>query len=111
MPAEAPLQRPVGQLTINAQGLGVSVLSVVSTTHQPELVYLWHGARWLSAPHNPANCTTLCQPATGQCAQSAQYVKGHDFDYWIPLQFEESGNVKQFESFVDHFELNLLRQS
>eukprot|EP00656_Telonema_subtile_P030745 TRINITY_DN3372_c0_g1_i1.p1 TRINITY_DN3372_c0_g1~~TRINITY_DN3372_c0_g1_i1.p1 ORF type:complete len:399 (-),score=60.25 TRINITY_DN3372_c0_g1_i1:166-1362(-) len=109
MPASEISERPLGQLTINAQGLGLSVLPVLSSTNEtdPTLVYIWHGARWLSAPNNPANCTLLCAPNSGQCAQPDGYIKGHDFDYWIPLEFDELGAIKQFDSFVDQFELNL----
>ena len=61
----------------------------------------------VSGPHNPPNCTTLCQSATGVCAQSPQYRAGADFDYWIPLEFDAAGNVMQFKDFVDEFQLSL----
>eukprot|EP00041_Stephanoeca_diplocostata_P017117 m.340699 g.340699 ORF g.340699 m.340699 type:complete len:405 (-) comp20598_c0_seq4:204-1418(-) len=106
MPAEGPLakERPTGQLTINAQGIGLSVLPLASGDN----VYLWHGSRWLSAPEHPPQCPSLCQPAVGPCTQPAGYIKGHDYDYWIPLQFDEvTGMVQQFDEFVDSFVLEL----
>ena len=32
---------------------------------------------------------------------------GADFDYWIPLDFDEHGTVQQFADFVDEFQLDL----
>ena len=101
MAPEAPLakQRPVGQLTIAAQGIGLSVLGDT---------YLWSGSRWLSAADNPPGCNTLCRAPTGACAPPAGYVKGHDFEYWIPLAFDDAtGDVRPFAPFVDAFELEL----
>lgn len=100
-------ERPLGHLTVSAQGLGLSIIPVRSSTTRSEPRFIWHGARWLSGPSNPSNCTTLCAPATGQCAQSPKYIKGHDFDYWVPLEFDSSGVIQQFTSFVDQFELEL----
>ena len=85
-------------VNIHAQGLGLAVIG--------EQV-LWHGERWLSAPDNPRNCTSLCNPPTGVCAESAGYDKGADFTYWVPLEFGEGGEVGQFAGFVDSFELTL----
>ena len=105
MPPEPPLgaQRPVGQLTVAAQGIGLSVL--------PGDTYLWSGSRWLSGPGNPPKCNTLCAPPTGACAQAGTgYVKGHDFEYWVPLAFDDAtGAVRPFAPFVDSFELELPR--
>jgi hypothetical protein len=95
--------RPTGHLTVDAQGLTLSVLP--TRTGQ---AYLWGGNRWLSGPHNPPRCTSLCQPAEGECAQPADYIKGHDFDYWIPLAFGAGGEVLPFAPFVDEFELDLV---
>ena len=95
--------RPTGHLTISAQGIAISTLRGADG----ENIYLWNGMRWLSGPHNPPNCTTLCQAATGVCAQSPQYRAGADFDYWIPLEFDADGNVMQFKDFVDDFQLSL----
>lgn len=88
-----------------AQGLA---LSVISTPVGQDDLYLWHGQRWLSGPNNPPECQTLCQAATGSCAQSPGYVKGHDFDYWIPLQFDAEGHVRPFAPFVDSFQVDVL---
>ena len=85
-------------INVHAQGLGLSVIG--------EQV-LWHGERWLSAPDNPSNCTSLCNPPTGVCAEAAGYDKGADFTYWVPLEFGEGGEVGQFAGFVDSFELTL----
>lgn len=70
--------RPTGQLTINAQGLALSILP---TGVPGESTVLWHGQRWLSGPNNPPKCSTLCAKATGDCAQPPNYDKGADFDY------------------------------
>ena len=43
----------------------------------------------------------------GACAQDPAYRTAADFDYWIPLQFDETGAVKQFEEFVDEYTLAL----
>ena len=62
----------------------------------------------MSGPNNPTACTTLCHPATGTCAQSPEYDKSADFDYWIPLAFDdETGAVLPFEPFVDEFNITL----
>ena len=96
--------RPTGHLTIAAQGISVSVLR---GGKDGEGVYLWEGMRWLSGPHNPSQCTTLCQAPTGVCEQDPAYRTAADFDYWIPLEFDNDGNVLQFETFVDNFTLAL----
>jgi len=105
MPSEPP--RPQGNLTISAQGIGISILPNASDpTGTP--TFLWSGGRWLSAPNNPPKCTTLCTTDTGDCQQSPRYDKGADYEYWIPLQFDEgTQQVKQFASFQDTFTLNL----
>lgn len=69
--------------------------------------YIWQGERWLSAPHNPSNCSSLCFGPTGACAQPPGYVKGNDFSYWIPLRFDHDGAVQQFRPFVDSWMLRL----
>lgn len=43
----------------------------------------------------------------GNCKQPADYHPGTDFDYWIPLDFDEHGKVQQFADFVDEFDLDL----
>jgi hypothetical protein len=120
-------ERPTGQLIISAQGLGLSVLRQTAAARtvavgartraggaggrsggdDDDVTFLWQGERWLSGPNNPAGCTTLCQNATGVCAQSPDYNKAADLDYWIPLQFDADGTVLQFEDFVDDFNLTL----
>ena len=96
--------RPTGQLTVSAQGIGISM---IPNATDGTTTYLWSGGRWLSAPNNPPKCDSLCQSATGECAQSPAYDKGADFDYWIPLQFGADGQIGQFGTFVDAFQLNL----
>jgi len=86
------------------QGIG---LSVIVTQPRNESVYLWQGERWLSGPGNPAACPSLCDAPTGACAQTPGYVKGYDFNYWIPLSFDAQGRVEPFASFVDSFELDI----
>eukprot|EP01050_Picozoa_sp_SAG11_P010753 SAG11_NODE_1097_length_5882_cov_3.116376_4_plen_146_part_00 len=83
---------------VHAQGLG---LSVIGNT------YLWQGERWLSGAHNPAKCPSLCTTPSGLCAQSADYIKGADYSYWVPLSFDANGTVGHFGTFVDKFELDL----
>ena len=39
--------------------------------------------------------------------QPQGYVKGHDFSYWVPLEFDAAGAVQQFEPFVDSWTLAL----
>jgi hypothetical protein len=94
--------RPLGQLTIAAQGTGISVVRGKEGD-----TFLWHGQRWLSGRHNPPGCMTLCDPPTGVCKQPPDYVKGEDFDYWIPLSFSATGAVNQFAPFVDKFTIDL----
>jgi hypothetical protein len=142
--------RPTGKLTIDAQGIAISVLrgagadttrihctllytkhvcttlvhtrALHSYTHTlihsytlgegGEDVYLWEGMRWLSGPHNPPKCTSLCQAPTGVCAQDAttgakDYRTAADFDYWVPLAFDADGSVLQFDDFVEEFHLTV----
>lgn len=90
--------RPLA-ITVPAQGLGLSVIAGE---------YIWQGERWLSAPHNPSNCSSLCFSPTGVCTQPQGYVKGYDYSYWIPLRFDDQdGSVQQFETFVDSWSLAL----
>ena len=97
--------RPLGQLTISAQGIAISKLPKAGL--KGEDVYLWQGMRWLSGKHNPKQCTTLCNPPTGVCTQDPAYHTGEDFDYWIPLEFDSQGKIMQFKEFVDTFELSV----
>jgi hypothetical protein len=92
-------------LTIAAQGIALSVLPNLSVNGSD--VFLWQGMRWLSGENNPKKCTTLCTAPTGVCKQESNYHTGADFDYWIPLQFDEKGQIMQFENFVDNFTLTL----
>ena len=102
MAAEPALHRHTGDLTIAAQGIGISTIKGADET-----IYIWNGMRWLSGPHNPPACNTLCSPATGVCAQDPSYRTASDYDYWIPLQFDAEGAVHQFEDFVDEYTLTL----
>jgi hypothetical protein len=95
--------RPLDQLTISAQGIAISTLRKAGVNGED--VFLWQGMRWLSGAHNPPKCTTLCNPPTGVCAQDPAYRTSADFDYWIPLEFDAQGKVKQFAEFVDEFDL------
>ena len=104
MDAGASRKRPMGELIINAQGIGMSVLP--SATDDKEPVYLWAGSRWLSAPHNNPKCTSLCNTCERDEGFNG-YIRGNDFEYWIPLVFDDDngGSVKRFQPFVDNFEL------
>jgi hypothetical protein len=44
-------------LIISAQGIGLSLIP----TSSGELAYIWHGERWLSAPHNNKHCPDECR--------------------------------------------------
>ena len=91
-------------------------------------ILMWNGMRWLSGDNNPPNCSALCTTDTvrlklvralrarvtqclvrmqGSCKQPPDYHPGTDFDYWIPLDFDEHGTVQQFADFVDEFDLDL----
>lgn len=89
-------------LIIQAQGIG---LSLINTTRG--IVYLWSGERWLSAPHNNPNCPDECRPETGICEEPPNYIKGHGFSYWIPLEFNSDGSIATFQPFVDSFTLDI----
>jgi len=91
-------------LTITAQGIGLSLIPTV----QNGIAIVWHGERWLSAPHNNPSCPDECRPETGICAEPPNYVKGYGYSYWIPIQFDSKGNVLPFQPFVDSFQLDLL---
>ena len=103
MAARPSLHRPQGGLLVAAQGIGLSVLPLASN----ESAYIWHGQRWLSAPHAPPRCTSLCHAARGECAQPADFAPGRDFDYWKLLEFDEYGRIRPFGQFVDEFKLDL----
>lgn len=90
-------------LTIAAQGIALSVLRDSSG----EDVFLWQGMRWLSGENNPKKCMTLCAAPTGVCKQDSNYHTGADFDYWVPLEFDEQGQIMQFADFVENFTLAL----
>lgn len=90
-------------------------------------ILIWNGMRWLSGENNPPKCSGLCTTDTvrlklvrsalsmfdrclmrqGNCKQPSDYHPGTDFDYWIPLDFDEDGKVEQFADFVDEFNLDL----
>jgi len=90
-------------LIIEAQGITVSLIPTAEG-----MVYLWQGERWLSAPNNNPTCPDECRPTTGICAEPSDYIKGHGFSYWIPMEFTASGDMMQFAPFVDNFTLNLV---
>ena len=89
--------RPL-DITVRAQGLELSVMAGE---------YIWQGERWLSVPHYPSNCSSLCLDPIGDCEQPKNYVKDYDYSYWIPLQFDKDGAVEQFEPFVDDWKIDL----
>jgi hypothetical protein len=95
-------ERNTSDLIINAQGIGLSLIPTSTGT-----VYMWHGERWLSAPHNNPACPDECRPETGPCKEPPDYIKGHGFSYWIPLEFDDNGDVKEFQPFVNSFTLDL----
>ena len=92
-----------GNLTISAQGIGMTTLKGKGG----EDIFMWNGMRWLSGEGNPPKCSALCTTDTGDCKQQPGYHPGTDFDYWIPLEFDEEGTVQQFKPFVDEFQLAL----
>jgi beta-xylosidase len=105
MPAGAKRDRPTGELIINAQGIGLSVLPTSSTGE--ENTYLWMGSRWLSAPHNNPKCTSLCSTCERDHGFNG-YVRGNDFEYWIPLEFnDKTGYVHKFKNFVNSYQLEI----
>jgi len=89
-------------LIIPAQGIALSIIPTNEGT-----VYLWQGERWLSAPNNNPLCPDECRPQNGTCKEPKDYIKGHGYMYWVPLEFEDNGDVKKF-MFADDFSLNLL---
>ena len=50
---------------------------------------------------------TITLPRTHSLGPPQGYVKGHDFSYWVPLEFDSAGAVQQFEPFVDSWTLAL----
>ena len=50
-------------------------------------------------------------PPTGVCAQDPLYRTSTDFDYWVPLEFDAQGKVKQFAEFIDEFDLMVESQA
>ena len=91
--------RPSDPIRIKAQGIGLSLVPLADGS----TAYLWQGERWLSgADNNPA-----CEDACGCLDEPPGYIKGHDFSYWIPLEFDAQGNVLPFAEFVDSFTLDV----
>ena len=91
--------RPSDPIRIKAQGIGLSLVPLADGS----TAYLWQGERWLSgANNNPA-----CEDACGCLDEPPGYIKGHDFSYWIPLEFDAQGNVLPFAEFVDSFTLDV----
>jgi hypothetical protein len=91
--------RPSDPVRINAQGIGLSLIPLADGS----TAYLWQGERWLSGANNNPACNDAC----GCLDEPAGYIKGHDFSYWIPLEFDAQGNVLQFADFVDSFTLDV----
>ena len=102
-----PFGRPElnGKLTVAAQGIGLSIIPSPDPSAEP--TFLWHGERWLSAPGSNPKCPDECRAPTGDCAEPASYIKGEDFMYWIPLEFDEKGAVLPLAPFVDEFTIQL----
>lgn len=92
-------QRTNGPLTISAQGIGLSTLTLTGG----DTLFLWQGERWVSAPNNNATCADECHP----CVEPANYIKGNGFSYWIPLDFDDSGALLPFAPFVDSFTIDV----
>jgi len=95
--------RSCDSLIIPAQGIGLSVIP----SNTGENYYIWQGERWLSALGNPPGCPDECRPTTGICAGPDYYVKGHGYTYWYPLEFDSTGDVLPFASFVFSFDLDI----
>ena len=99
MDAGPTRKRPTGELIINAQGIGLSVIPKITSsdaeTKTEENIYLWAGSRWLSAPHNNPKCNSLCSTCEKKVGFDG-YIRGHDFEYWIPLEFDVNGNVNKY---------------
>lgn len=91
-------------IIIQAQGIGVSIIPLADGT----TAILWHGERWLSAANNNPTCPDECQPQVApKCAEEPGYIKGEGYSYWIPLEFDNDGNVQKFAPFVDSFTLDV----
>ena len=86
-------------IRIKAQGIGLSLIPLADGT----TAYLWHGERWISAPFNNPSCGSECE----KCIEDPRYIKGHSFSYWIPLEFDDAGNVLPFADFVNSFTLDV----
>jgi hypothetical protein len=101
--------RPTGHLTIAAQGMNVARLRGPTASSD---VFLWIGERWMSGPFAPTNprCIGDCMPPTGVCARDPRFMKGHEFIYWVPLQFDKHGSVLEFEPFQNNVTLALSQQ-
>jgi hypothetical protein len=64
-------ERTGDPINIQAQGIGLSLIQTTTGT-----AYIWHGERWLTAPHNNPSCPDECRPETGDCAEPPDYIKG-----------------------------------
>ena len=84
-------ERPTGHLIIPAQGFNVCRLRGAGGDGDENATYLWTGERWLSGPYAPSSkCEGDCAAPTGVCARDPRFVKGHEFSYWAPLEFDDS---------------------
>ena len=86
-------------IRIKAQGIGLSLVPLADGS----TAYLWQGERWLSGANNNPACNDAC----GCTDEPPTYIKGHDFSYWILLEFDAQGNVLPFAEFVDSFTLDV----
>lgn len=59
--------------------------------------YIWMADRWFSAPNG--------KKGQYKCGDKFSGTKAHDFQYWHLLEFDESGNIKNLEKFINGFEL------
>jgi hypothetical protein len=79
-----------GGLNINRDAKGVPIIHA-QQTHVAQLptpgglCYVWMGDRWGSTPDT---------------------IKGHDFQYWAPLEFSQSGSILPLK-WVDDWKIGL----
>jgi len=83
--APSPLG-PYTTQTVLDPDLQAQQTNVVAVNTNSGTQYIWQGDRWQTAPDGE---------------------KGHDFQFWIPLTFDDEGNIASF-SFVNNFTLDIL---
>jgi hypothetical protein len=76
----ATSDHPQGPFIIRAQQTHVAELPALNG-----ILYVWMGDRWGSRPDG---------------------IKGHDFQYWAPLEFDVSGNIRPLK-WVDQWTVRL----